>query len=177
MFLATTFLGISHAVFYRQAIHRILCINTLCPLLLVAWSASTQASDIQNAANLRTESEIAQRHGSPLIVLFSRDGCHYCETVRRDYLRPMLKATSATNPAHIREIHVDQDIALIDFEGKPSTHARFSRQQKMYFAPVLAFYGAKGNMLADPIIGVRTPDFYQYYLDDAITFARQRLIP
>jgi len=33
---------------------------------------------------------------------------------------------------------------------------------------VVAFYGANGKRLADPIIGARLPDFYQSYLEEAI---------
>lgn len=138
-------------------------------------SAPARAEEIQNASNLRMEAEQAQQQGVPLIVLLSRDGCHYCELVRRDYLRPLQKSTSPQNPVHIRQIHINRQTALIDFSGKLSTHAKFAQQQKISLAPVVAFYGTEGQTLAPSIVGVRIPDFYQSYLDDAISTARQHI--
>lgn len=144
-------------------------------IILCWWVASAYPSELADALNLRAEATLAQQQGTPLIVLFSRHGCHYCELVRRDYLRPMLKTNAPQNPVLVRQIHIDRNTTLIDFEGKTTTHARFSQQQKISLAPVVAFYGADGQTLAAPIVGVRIADFYQSYLDEAIASAQQRL--
>ena len=41
--------------------------------------------------------------------------------------------------------------------------------------PVVAFYGPDGKQLAEPIVGVRLPDFYQSYLDDGVEAASKKL--
>lgn len=156
----------------RWFVQALLGLSVAAGLIL---STPAQANEIPNAVNLRAEAEHAVRTGLPLIVLFTRNGCRYCEQVRRDYLRPMQKSATAQHPVHIRQIHVDHQTPLIDFTGKSTTHAQFAKQQQISLAPVVAFYGHEGQALAPPIVGLRLPDFYQSYLDEAIKSAQQRL--
>jgi thioredoxin-related protein len=145
--------------------------NTLFALLLLACGVQTAqglGAELPPAVDLRSEAEQAFRKGGPLIILFSRDDCKYCATVKRDYLKPL-----ASHPRHrdrvlVRQINQDSSAALVDFQGEATTHARFADGEKIRLFPVVAFYGREGKRLAAPIIGARLPDFYQSYLDDAI---------
>lgn len=145
--------------------------NGLFALLLLAWvmqPALGLGAELPPAMDLRSEAEQALRKGGPLIILFSRDDCKYCATVKRDYLNPL-----ASHPRHrdrvlVRQINQDSSAALIDFRGEATTHARFADREKIRLFPVVAFYGPEGKRLAAPIVGARLPDFYQSYLDDAI---------
>ncbi len=137
-------------------------------LLALAAGCATAATDLPPAQNLRAESEKAAQAGGPLIVVYSRKDCKYCETVKRDYLKPL-----ATNPRYrdkvvIRQINQDSDAQLIDFRGETTTHARFAASEKIKLVPVVAFYGPQGKRLAEPIVGARLPDFYPGYLEDAV---------
>ena len=62
--------------------------------LILAWPAAPalSATDLPAAADLRTEAAAAARQGAPLIVIYSRKDCKYCETVKRDYLKPLAAA-------------------------------------------------------------------------------------
>ena len=68
-----------------------------------------------------------------------------------------------------------RDTPLIDFQGRPTTHAAFATREKIKLVPVVALYGPNGRKLAEPIVGTRLPDFYQSYLDDAIEQASRKL--
>jgi thioredoxin-related protein len=141
--------------------------------LLLGLAFWTQASvvlgsDLPAAADLRTEAEQAGRLGGPLIVLFSRRDCKYCETVRRDYLKPLENNPQYRNKLLVRQVNQDSDAALTDFRGESTTHARFTGGEKIKLVPVVAFYGQDGKRLAESIVGARLPDFYPSYLDDAI---------
>jgi thioredoxin-related protein len=139
--------------------------------LILAWLAAPAlaATDLTLAVDLRAEAAQAAKAGGPLIVIFSRKDCKYCEAVKRDYLKPL-----ATNPRFrervvIRQINQDGDtLALNDFTGSATTHARISVAEKVKLVPVVAFYGPDGRKLADPIIGARLPDFYLSYLEEAV---------
>ena len=137
-------------------------------LLLGNGMLQAKGNDLTLATNLHSEVEMAQRQGGPLVIIYSRRDCKYCETVKRDYLKPL-----ASNPRYrerivIRQVNQDGDGALIDFQGKPTTHAAFTTSEKVKLVPVVAFYGPNGRQLADPIVGARLPDFYPSYLEEAL---------
>ncbi|MGB7502573.1 MAG: thioredoxin family protein [Azonexus sp.] len=140
----------------------------LVPALL-ALSAFTAAADndLPVAVNLRAEAAQAKRAGSPLIVIFSRAECRYCEAVKRDYLKPLEKNPNFQG-VMIRQINQDSDAAMTDFRGKKTTQANFASAEKINLVPVVAFYGPNGKALADTLVGAGLPDFYQSYLEDAI---------
>ncbi|WP_428828236.1 SoxW family protein [Azonexus sp. IMCC34842] len=148
--------------------------NTLARLLLLSGlalhslTAGALDTSLPAAIDLRAESEQAGRQNGPLIILFSRRDCKYCETVRRDYLLPLTTSAGYRNRVVVRQINQDSDAVLINFRGETTTHARFANSEKIKLVPVVAFYGRNGKQLAEPIIGTRLPDFYQGYLDDAI---------
>ena len=131
-------------------------------------ASAMAATDLPAAQDLRTDADRAARAGAPLIVIYSRKDCKYCETVKRDYLKPL-----AANPRYrakvvIRQIDQDSDAPLVDFRGEATTHARFATSEKIKLVPVVAFYGPQGKRLAEPIVGARLPDFYPSYLEESI---------
>lgn len=140
----------------------------LVPVLLTVSAFATAAgNDLPAAVDLRAEATQAKRAGGPLIVVFSRAECRYCETVKRDYLKPLEKNPNF-NGVVIRQINQDSDAAMTDFRGKKTTQASFASAEKISLVPVVAFYGPNGKAMADPLVGAGLPDFYQSYLEDAI---------
>ncbi|HRH13824.1 MAG TPA: thioredoxin family protein [Azonexus sp.] len=152
----------------RKAFRR-LVLRTFVPALLAlhALAAPAAGVDLPLAVDLRVEVAQAGQSGSPLIVIFSRPDCQYCETVKRDYLKP-LASDPLRHGVVVRQINQDSAAPLIDFRGDRTTHARFANLEKVKLVPVVAFYGPNGKRLADPIIGARLPDFYQDYLEESI---------
>jgi thioredoxin-related protein len=139
-------------------------------LILACLTAPTLgATDLPAAVDLRSEASQANRAGGPLIVIYSRKDCKYCEAVKRDYLKPLAASPRYRDRVLIRQINQDGDEqALTDFGGNASTHARVALAEKVKLVPVVAFYGTDGRQLAAPIVGARLPDFYQSYLEDAV---------
>jgi len=88
--------------------------------------------------------------------------------VKRDYLNPLASNPQYRDKVVIRQINQDGKQPLLDFKGKETTHARFAAAEKIKLVPVVAFYGPDGRKLAERIVGVRLPDFYNAYLEDAI---------
>lgn len=140
----------------------------LAALLALGSTAATAGeTDLPTAFNLAAEAAQANRAGKPLIILYSRTDCKYCETVKRDYLKPLAK-----NPQHrgvlVRQINQDSEVALTDFNGNKTTQAAFASAENIKLVPVVAFYGPQGKQLAERMVGAGVPDFYQGYLDEAI---------
>ena len=141
---------------------------TLAACLLAANGPALAANDQPPATDLRAEAALAARLGGPLVVLYSRRDCKYCETVKRDYLKPLASQPRYRDKLLIRQINQDSDQPLLDFHGERTTHARFAASEKIKLVPVVAFYGPNGQRLAESIVGARLPDFYPSYLDTAI---------
>lgn len=139
--------------------------------LILAWQAAPAlpANDLPPAADLRADALQAARLGGPLIVIYSRQDCKYCERVKRDYLKPLVTNPRYRDRVVIRQINQDGDNqAVTDFNGIITTHAGVSSAETIKLVPVVAFYGPNGRKLAEPIVGARLPDFYQTYLEDAV---------
>ena len=139
--------------------------------LILAWLAAPAlgVTDLPAAVDLRAEAAQAAKAGGPLIVIYSRQDCKYCEAVKRDYLKPLAAHPRYRDHLLIRQINQDgNEQALTDFTGSATTHARLATAEKVKLVPVVAFYGPDGRQLAAPIVGARLPDFYQSYLEDAV---------
>lgn len=133
------------------------------------------ANDLPLAVDLRREALDAARTGAPLIIIYSRKDCKYCETVKRDYLKPLAANPLYRDKVVIRQVNQDGEQELADFKGAPSHHARLASSEKIKLVPVVAFYGPDGRKLADPIVGARLPDFYMSYLEDAVELSMKML--
>ncbi|WP_303785728.1 thioredoxin fold domain-containing protein [Azovibrio restrictus] len=123
------------------------------------------------ARDLQAEAREAARSGFPLVLMFSRQDCPYCITVRRDYLAP-LNRIPRFREVLVRQIDQDKETPLTDFQGRPTTHAAFAAREKVRLVPVVGFYGPEGQQLSEAIIGARLPDFYQSYLEAALLQGR-----
>jgi len=137
-------------------------------LALSSLSGLAAGTDLPPAQDLRAEAERAAQAGGPLIVVFSRKDCKYCETVKRDYLKPLAADPRFRDRVVVRQVNQDSDAALVDFHGAASTHAQLAKAEKIKLVPVVAFYGPQGKRLAEPIIGARLPDFYPSYLEESV---------
>ena len=142
--------------------------------LVVALGAQA-ATDLPPARDLRSEAETAAQAGAPLILIYSRKDCKFCETVKRDYLKPLSADPRYAKRVVIRQIDQDSERPLVDFRGENTTHARFAAAERVKLVPVVAFYGPQGRRLADPIVGARLPDFYATYLEESVARAAQTL--
>ena len=128
---------------------------------------------LTEATDLAADARLAAAKGVPLVVLYSRDDCNWCAKVRREHLGPLSR--DPATPAVIRELHMDRATPVLDFAGRRTTSADFSKQMQAQFAPTVMFHGPDGAALAEPIVGFRLADFYAAYLDRAIEESRTRL--
>ena len=130
---------------------------------------------LPEASDLAADARLAAAKGVPLVVLYSRDDCSWCAKVRREHLGPLSR--DPATPAVIRELHMDRTTPVLDFAGRRTTSADFSKQMQAQFAPTVMFHGPDGAALAEPIVGFRLADFYAAYLDRAVGESRTRLPP
>ena len=144
-------------------------------ILACGISATAAAQHISPAVDLAQEARAAQAAHVPLLVFYSQPGCSYCERARRDYLEPMIADPTARDRQRVVEVDVTSGAPLTDFVGRKTTQAKFSGSNHVRVVPTIAFVGARGEALADPLVGLALPDFYPAYLERRIDQSRRKL--
>ena len=143
-------------------------------LACVPIALSAAPPQLPKAADLAADG-LAMRAGSmPMVVLYSRADCSYCDQARH-YLVPMANDPANAQRALFRQIDIDSDASLTGFGGQPTTHRAVARQLGARFAPTVSVLDADGRPLGEAIVGMRLADFYGQYVDNAIDSARTML--
>lgn len=144
-------------------------------ILACGISATAAAQHIAPALNLAHEARAAQAAHVPLLVFYTQPGCTYCERARRDYLEPMIADPAERDRQRVVEVDITSGAPLTDFAGRKTTQAKFAGSNHVRVVPTIAFVGARGEPLADPLVGLTLPDFYSAYLERRIDQAREKL--
>lgn len=144
-------------------------------ILACGISATAAAQHIAPALDLAREARAAQAAHVPLLLFYTQPGCTYCERARRDYLEPMIADPAERNRQRVVEVDITSGAPLTDFAGRKTTQAKFAGSNHVRVVPTIAFVGARGEPLADPLIGLTLPDFYLAYLERRIEEAREEL--
>ncbi|MES9845346.1 MAG: thioredoxin fold domain-containing protein [Candidatus Sedimenticola sp. PURPLELP] len=145
---------------------RVFTLLLMLAIPLIAWSAySSDAHEgIAEAQNLALDA----RTGLPIMVLVSQDHCPYCVQIKREILKPMLKAEDFKDELLIRELYIDLGTKVTDFQGKLRPSADLARDYGASLTPTLLFLGPDGKELAKRIVGINTPELFYFYVESAI---------
>lgn len=142
--------------------------------LLSVWAwrahAQTPPAVLPAARSLPEELSAALRHGQPLVVMVSLEGCIFCKIARQSHLAPMYRQGQPIVQVDMRNAQV-----VIDFEGRQTTHDELTRRWKVSITPTLLFFGPNGREVAERMEGAYQPDFYGPYLEDRLSRSRMAL--
>lgn len=127
---------------------------------------------LPSPASLRAAAQAASRRGEPLVVMTTLTGCPYCNLVRQHHLLPL---TRAGQVVAVQLDVRDRRSTLQGFAGESTTPADQIARWNAKFAPTVMFFGARGQELAERLVGVAVPDFYGEYLEARLEEARKRL--
>lgn len=150
---------------------RLLCAWILAWLTIATAAGAPPALTL--ATDLAADGRRARDNGIPVVLLFSRAGCSWCDKARREHVNAM--AASPAAGAVFRQVNLDRDKPLIDFAGQRSTHRALARRHDVRMTPTLLFLDSAGRPLAEPIVGYRLPEFYGTLIEDAIEDSRARM--
>ena len=134
----------------------------------LAQTPALPAKALQVARNLADDARVLRQRRIPLMVLYSRADCPWCERARRQYLIPLANETGSADRVLIRQIDLDSDAALVDFSGRATTHRLFGAGQHATLTPTLMFYGPDGQQVGEPVVGFLLADFYSSFIDRGI---------
>ncbi|MEO8102720.1 MAG: thioredoxin [Betaproteobacteria bacterium] len=159
----------------RVGCRLVIAMMTTVGLLFVPLPGLAAQTALAPARDLAADARMVARTGVPLIVMVSLSGCPHCEVVRRSHLLPLLGEPTAAQKPLIRQIEINGQDRLLDFNGRSITHAEFSGRYNIRIAPVVMFFGANGELLTPSLVGAMIPDFYGAYFDAALAAATARL--
>ncbi len=146
--------------------------------LILAWwtTAAVAIQPVPMAENLAADGKKAHAARQPIVVLFSRTPCGWCDKARREHLNAMAtQATASPGGALFRQVDLDSNARLIDFAGRRTSHRAFAGMHNAKMTPTLMFFADDGRELASAIVGYRLPEFYGTLIEDAIEDSRHRL--
>lgn len=142
----------------------------LSNIFLLLFALNAQAAELTDATDLKQLG--ADNPKEVLVLMISQANCGFCVRVKEDYLKPLMK--SANHPP-LRILHLDRSNQVIDFDGELRSGSIIASRLGGRFTPTLLFVDGQGNPVHEPIVGLTTPEYYGYYLDEAIADARKRL--
>lgn len=135
---------------------------------VLAPGPARAADGLVHASNFKADARTAAGRKTPIMVIFTSPGCHYCERVKHDYLIPMHKDKAYRNRVLIREVTVGASTPLTDFDGTKTTEGAYAAAHKVFMVPTVKVLDLAGQDAAEPIVGLLTPDYYFGYLEAAI---------
>ncbi len=141
----------------------------------LAGPARTRAAELPLARNLAADAATAARERIPIVLLFDRDNCPYCERALREYLVPMSLEGRWRTEALFRQVEIDRALPLVDFAGTATTHRELAARYGAELSPTVIVVDARGEPIGAPIVGLMTVDFYGAYLDNAFEAGVERM--
>ena len=153
-------------------------VTWLSLLLLVATCVHAEVLPyvkVREPTDLQAVSQEARQRQLPILIMFSRQGCPYCDVVREEFLKPMLRSGDYKDRVIMLEIHSDSYAQLRDFNGQMIGAEALAQRYRASFAPTVVFLNHQGKELVERLIGITTRDFYGGFLDEAIDQSLQHL--
>jgi len=150
--------------------------TALCLLAVTAVQAEILPYvKVREATDLQAVGQEARARKLPILIMFSMRDCQYCDVVREEFLKPMLRSGDYVDRVIMLELYSDSESQLRDFNGKPISAEKLIQRYNAGFAPTVVFLDSQGKELAERLIGITTRDFYGGYLDEAIDESLQRV--
>ena len=138
--------------------------------------AQGQVPPLQYADDFAALGRTAAANRTPIMLVFTLPGCPFCARAKKDHLEPLTASAAYGAKVVLREIEAPNElIPLRDFDGAMTTHAEFARKYEVRVAPTVILVDGHGKPLADAIVGLNVPEFYNLYLEQAIDAARLQL--
>jgi thioredoxin-related protein len=141
--------------------------------LILAWMApalghAKGSGEVLLAQDLALEAKAAETARLPILVMYSRPNCGYCTQVLREFLEPMQRNAEYRDKVIMRVVKAGSRAKLRDFSGGMTTHGDFARENGVGMVPAIHLYDSWGAPLAEPLVGLTTPDYYGGFLDQRI---------
>jgi thioredoxin-related protein len=138
--------------------------------------AAARSTAVPLAQDLQREGREAELACKPLLLAFSDTGCGYCKLLETEVLDPTLLNRDYDRRVLMRKLLLDRHARLRDFGGNSRLSAQqLAQRYRVRVTPTLLFVDARGEELAERMVGVTTLEMYGGYLDMALDASRDKL--
>ena len=127
-----------------------------------------RAHALPSATDLAADGASSRARRIPILLMFDREDCPYCERALREHLVPMSLEAPWRDDALFRQVEVDRATAVVDFDGTATTHRALAGRYGAMLTPTIVVVDAAGVPTGEPVVGLLTADFYGAYLDGAL---------
>ncbi len=145
-------------------------------MTMVLGLSPAWAEEAFSSHDLYRDARLAEDRRQPVLLLFSADYCGFCTRVLQEFLLPMHRSGEYRDKVLIRELKIDSDTTIRDFENHPTMPEDLAYRYNISVTPTILFLDHRGRELTARIVGLSTVDFFGLYLDEAIASARARLL-
>ena len=104
----------------------------------------------------------------PVVVLIDQEDCPYCRTVEGEIIAGILASRELEGRVIFGKISIDDGETIIDQEGNTVSTRDFLSGLNTHFTPTILFLDGEKNELVEKMIGLSTPDYYGFYLEQSI---------
>jgi len=152
----------------------------VCAMLSLAGGTTLQARDFADSQlmhidypgwfkdsflDLQEDIEEARGEGKVgLMVLFTTEGCSYCDMFIRRSLGDQRLASLVQTHFDAVGLEIFNDAEMVDPRGTPLRVKEFAKREGAGFAPTLLFYGEDGRLLYRGV-GYHSPERFRLVLD------------
>jgi thioredoxin-related protein len=114
-------------------------------------------------------SEQARQARVPLVILVDQTDCPYCRRVEGEYFSAILAGGEFAGKALFGKISLDSgEYISLSGDQRVPTREFLSPFFRTGLTPTVLFLDAEGNQLVENMVGLTTPDFYGFYLEQSI---------
>jgi len=152
-------------------------IQTLLLSLLLSISVNSQAGEILPlAVDLQKTGATAQKHNVPVVIFATATWCNFCKKLEENILFPLLQTTALEDYGEFKQILLDKSHWMMkDFDGNDLEMKTYGPQLGVKVAPTTMFFNGKGEMIAEPIIGLTLEEHYPGNLEKRLNQALKAL--
>jgi thioredoxin-related protein len=132
--------------------------------------------ELPKAADLAALSDVSHQHHLPILLMYSAEDCEYCDLLEREVFRPMMISGELSRKVVFRKVMVDSMESIRDFRGQQIDPDDFAYKSGVQVTPTLQIVDGKGQELVPKLIGYQGNDFFNAYLDSAISGSKEILL-
>lgn len=150
-------------------------VRALAVCMLGAWAwasplafANASPARVPQALDLASDGLLAQENGVPIMLVFTREECDFCELLKSAVVQPMILSGEYEDRAIIREVMIDKGPDLVDFEGRTVSPFSVANDFDALLTPTVVFVGPGGREVGKRLIGINNVDMYLWYLDKSL---------
>tara|TARA_B110000285_G_scaffold227885_1_gene289917 strand:- start:60 stop:542 length:483 start_codon:yes stop_codon:yes gene_type:complete len=111
-----------------------------------------------------------------LVLLAEVENCSFCKRVKEDFLFPLTMDPNLEPLFQVRRIDLNSQQLLTDFSAQRISQQDLAQVLFADFSPTLIFLNPRsGERIGEDIVGLVTPDFYGFYLQQQIVQSHELL--